>query len=269
MTKENQEKLDTQTKDNQIKLDGLTKEFQLKLENQSQENQAKLTQLSKDNQVKLETLSKEYQGKLDVQLKETEKFKNYAKELEQQKELLNKLPQKQFRRLVDNIFDKNMKLKLFQVNGQNKLLYKATRDGFQPADFHRLCDNQGPTVSFIQSEHGEVFGGYTSVSWTSENKYSKDSEAFVFSLTKNTLHKQYQNIGTAIGQWGGYFMIFGHDSDIYINSGCNVSQSGYSNLGGTYMPPEGLKYGEQQAKDYLAGSYQFKVIEIEVYSVTL
>ena len=46
------------------------------------------------------------------------------------------------------------------------LLYRASTDGFTPADFHRCCDNKGPTLVLIKS--GEcIFGGYTSQSWES------------------------------------------------------------------------------------------------------
>jgi len=46
------------------------------------------------------------------------------------------------------------------------LLYRASTDGSMPADFHRCCDNNGPTLVLIKS--GEyIFGGYTSMSWQS------------------------------------------------------------------------------------------------------
>ena len=44
------------------------------------------------------------------------------------------------------------------------LLYRASDDGKRPADFHRQCDNKGPTVVLIKL--GEfILGGYTSKSW--------------------------------------------------------------------------------------------------------
>ena len=46
------------------------------------------------------------------------------------------------------------------------LIFRASSDGKSAADFHRCCDNKGPTLVVIQS--GEyIFGGYTSKSWTS------------------------------------------------------------------------------------------------------
>ena len=46
------------------------------------------------------------------------------------------------------------------------LIFRASNDGKTASDFHRCCDNRGPTLIVIQS--GEfIFGGYTSKSWTS------------------------------------------------------------------------------------------------------
>ena len=48
-----------------------------------------------------------------------------------------------------------------------KLLYRGSRDGWDAKDFHRLCDNQGPTVTLVKSSAGRISGGFTTVSWTS------------------------------------------------------------------------------------------------------
>ena len=51
-------------------------------------------------------------------------------------------------------------------NATCSLLYRASTDGKTPADFHRHCDNKGPTLVLIKS--GEyIFGGYASQSWES------------------------------------------------------------------------------------------------------
>ena len=51
-------------------------------------------------------------------------------------------------------------------NSTCSLLYRASTDGKTPADFHRCCDNKGPTLVVIKSG-GYIFGGYTSQSWES------------------------------------------------------------------------------------------------------
>ena len=49
------------------------------------------------------------------------------------------------------------------------LIYRASRDGWDARnDFHRLCDEKGPTLTLIKvKETGRICGGYTSVSWSS------------------------------------------------------------------------------------------------------
>ena len=45
--------------------------------------------------------------------------------------------------------------------------YHARTDGWFAVDFHSRCDDKGPTVTLLQVDD-YVFGGYASVSWTSE-----------------------------------------------------------------------------------------------------
>ena len=42
-----------------------------------------------------------------------------------------------------------------------ELLFRKTRDGSTPKDFHDKCDNKGITIVFIETTKGYKFGGYT------------------------------------------------------------------------------------------------------------
>ena len=61
--------------------------------------------------------------------------------------------------------------KLYEWTGYEKmeLLYRGTRDGSEANIFHNKCDNQGPTICLCKNEKGNIFGGYSSVSWTSDD----------------------------------------------------------------------------------------------------
>jgi hypothetical protein len=48
-----------------------------------------------------------------------------------------------------------------------KLLFRSSRDGATAAAFHSHCDTQGPTATLIRDTAGNVFGGYTSLDWSS------------------------------------------------------------------------------------------------------
>ncbi|TNV79981.1 hypothetical protein FGO68_gene792 [Halteria grandinella] len=65
------------------------------------------------------------------------------------------------------------------------LLYRASRDGWYFKDFHRLCDNQGPTIVLIKCRKGRVCGGYSRLPWTSPTYagvLKPDKDATIFSV---------------------------------------------------------------------------------------
>ena len=140
-------------------------------------------------------------------------------------------------------------------------------DGFRAEDFHRKCDNMQSTVSFVKSEFGKVFGGYASVSWTSQHpdKGKVDPKAFIFSLTHKTKHVQHTNLNMAVCADKECNVRF--SGDIVLKDECNVNNRSYSNLGQSYKPPHGLLFNGEGARNYLAGQYNFRVTEIEVYRV--
>lgn len=134
------------------------------------------------------------------------------------------------------------------------LIFRGTRDSFNASTFHKLCDDKGPTICLIKSDSGRVFGGYTSISWKSDNSFYPDEKAFVFSLSDKTVHRQYQNKETAVFHYSEIMVFFGN-GDLVVTSNSDQSPTSYSNLGMTYQPPEGLMIGDQKTKSYLAGSF--------------
>ena len=64
-----------------------------------------------------------------------------------------------------------------------ELLYRATRD--ESKSFHNKCDNQGPTITLIKNDKGNIFGGYASISWINDKNetYHSAPDSFLFTLT--------------------------------------------------------------------------------------
>ena len=54
------------------------------------------------------------------------------------------------------------------LDGEWRLLFRASRDGFAGQAFHSKCDNKGPTVTVVKSG-ANIFGGFTEISWESKN----------------------------------------------------------------------------------------------------
>ena len=124
-------------------------------------------------------------------------------------------------------------------------------------------------MTLVSSEAGKLFGGYTSVAWTSPiaAEWKKDDKAFIFSLSNRSKHLQVQNKLQAVEHSKDYMMSFGRGHDFRISSKANENNESYSNFGYTYQLPEGVSMNSEAAKSYLAGSYQFKIVEVEVYKV--
>ncbi|UJR27907.1 hypothetical protein I4U23_009168 [Adineta vaga] len=148
-----------------------------------------------------------------------------------------------------------------------RLVYKAKRDGFNTDDFHRCADNQGPTVTVIQSkENGYLFGGYTSEPWTSSVQYVEDKEnPFLFTLinphnispTRYLIRTDYTQYAIVHGDM--YGPTFGGGFDLHI---CNDSAT---ETGSYFKFP--ISYEDTTNKGPLTftGSDQFQTSDIEIY----
>jgi len=159
------------------------------------------------------------------------------------------------------------KLNEFYGNRDQKwvLIYKATRDGFRAVDFHRCCDNQGPTMTIIQSKSGGyLFGGYSSVSWASRADYIVDNSGpFLFTLTNPhgipPTKYQVADPKSAIRDHSRYGPTFGGGHDIYICDQSNTTTYSNSNFPHSYIDTTG------KGNATFTGNKNFQVNEIEVY----
>jgi len=149
-------------------------------------------------------------------------------------------------------------------------IYKGTKDGFQTTTFHTKCENKGETVTVIQSENGNIFGGYSPLPWANTNNYSHDTRTFLFSLVNkngkgplkignNTTNKMSTYHATSYGP------TFGGGHDLYICNQSDTVKSSYSNLGHSFKLPK-YAYGSNEAKSFLGGNYNFLTKEIEVFA---
>ncbi|CAG8543175.1 10475_t:CDS:2, partial [Acaulospora morrowiae] len=85
-----------------------------------------------------------------------------------------------------------------------RLIYRASRDGFDIENFHKNCDNQGPTLVVIKvRDSAEIVGGYNPLEWCrvkvedslEDDDFTDDyfnhrcetSNSFIFSLTNRAI----------------------------------------------------------------------------------
>ena len=131
--------------------------------------------------------------------------------------------------------------KLYEWTGYKEieLLYRGTRDGSSSNIFHNKCDNQGPNICLIKNDKGNIFGGYSSISWTADGIYHTANGSFLFTLTNsygtapikypNTQNKEY-----AVLHDSSNGPIFGSGVDLSVCNNYLNNNNSYSNLGSAY-----------------------------------
>ena len=128
--------------------------------------------------------------------------------------------------------------KLYEWTGYNsmELLYRGTKDGPESNIFHQKCDNQGPTICLCKNEKGNIFGGYASISWTSDGNSHNANGSFLFTLTNiyNTAPTKYpntQNYDYAVYHGSELGPAFGGNHDLKIVNNPFNNTNSYCQLG--------------------------------------
>ena len=154
-------------------------------------------------------------------------------------------------------------------NKKFELLYRGTKDGPSSNTFHDKCDNQGPTLCLYKNEKGNIFGGYTSISWNRDDGTCSDSKSFIFTLSNifeieptKFSSKSSKNVHHTLD----YGPSFGeHDSDISIYSNFLEKES-KSNFPEQYNDSTGK--GKSIFTGYPESSKSmFKIKEVEVFKI--
>eukprot|EP00743_Colponemidia_sp_Colp-15_P006749 GILK01007277.1.p1 GENE.GILK01007277.1~~GILK01007277.1.p1 ORF type:complete len:541 (-),score=68.60 GILK01007277.1:229-1851(-) len=158
---------------------------------------------------------------------------------------------------------------------QIELLWSARGSQMTSASFRANCLNKGATVTVAASNTGYVFGGYTSLPWQSLNGFRPDPKAFLFRLRQDqgpayllcrafpAANQAYHGYGNNAGVGGIYDAAtmgpaFGSNGgDLYL-----MNSSGYSasQVGNSFD-------SSQEGASCLAGTNQFQLTRVEVYTV--
>ena len=215
------------------------KEIKYKLEIKKENSKEKFKQVyeDKDNNYLVEKLDKNTSYEIKICCVYKDITSNYTQ--------IYKIKTKNFE--IDSIIlseeekGKEYLNKLYEWSGYKdmELLYRGTRDGSGAKTFHDKCDNQGPTICLFKNDKGNIFGGYSSISWTSEDCYKYANGSFLFTLTNihGTAPTKFSNMQYpeyAVRHHPNYGPTFGGGHDIFICNNYFNNNSSYSNLGHTY-----------------------------------
>lgn len=181
--------------------------------------------------------------------------------------LVNEASNKIFNAINSKIFKSHNEI-LFISQGIEKstkkavknmeLIYRASRDGDSSKSFHSKCDGKSNTLTVIKSSVGKRFGGFSVGEWSTEQSYSKDENAFLFSIDDKQFYfiKKEQS-DYAIFSNPNYGPAFGKGPDFYISSNCRNNSS--------FIKQESFDYNGKT--DTLVGGKKFSAIDYEIYQI--
>ena len=169
--------------------------------------------------------------------------------------------------ILDSKFELN-ELCNFNVKQKWRLMYRASRDGFDADSFHTLCDQRQNNLTIIKSTNGKIFGGFNEIEWNSTNREYYDPNAFVFSLV-NKENKPFK-VKVSDNEYSFFCAadegpIFGSGHDIFIATNSNTNFNSFSNFGHSYNHPD-YPPRTEVARSIMAGKHYFQTFEIEVFT---
>ena len=64
-------------------------------------------------------------------------------------------------------------------------IFIMNKNGSSSKDFHKYCDNNGPSLTLIKTINNKIFGGFTPLNWdiSGVDKIDENNQTFIFSLS--------------------------------------------------------------------------------------
>ena len=141
-------------------------------------------------------------------------------------------------------------------------IFTMSINGSSSKDFHKFCDNKGPTLTLIKTTTNKNFGGFTPLNWeySGDSLVDESNQTFVFSLNSMKKFDLINKDKTAIYCNLEYGPSFGA-SDLSIESNMKKGET-YANEYTNFFSEDNLELlGEKKE------SQSFDIKEIEVFKV--
>ncbi|CAG8541383.1 9306_t:CDS:2 [Acaulospora morrowiae] len=109
---------------------------------------------------------------------------------------------------------------LVPITHKYNLICRGSRDGFTADNFHRICDDKGPTVIVIKTnKNDQIIGGYSLASWHSRGRSESGVGCFIFSLGdrngRDPILSRHAS-GQGIACWKTHGPVFGDQRDLVL-----------------------------------------------------
>ena len=143
-----------------------------------------------------------------------------------------------------------------------ELLFKMSQNGTTSEDFHKYCDNKGPTLTLVKTTNNKIFGGFTPLDWKNQGNNINDpsNQTFIFSLNLKKKYNMINKDGKGIYCSKKYGPNFG-DGDFCLRENMKNGIT-YADKGCNFLRDNNLELIGKKGK-----SENFEVDELEIYKV--
>ena len=134
--------------------------------------------------------------------------------------------------------------------------------GPDPLNFHKLCDNKGPTLVLVKTKNNKIFGGFTPLNWKNEGRYICDNsnQTFIFSLNLMKKYDMINKAKKAINCKNDYGPCFG-DGDFLLFENMKKGQT-FSNKNCNFISNNNLELIELEGTNETFNIDDFEVFKI-------
>ena len=170
--------------------------------------------------------------------------------------------------IINNEYEKQEKIinwidsKINKNKIDFKLIFKMSENGEKSGDFHKYCDDKGPTLSLIKTTQNRIFGGFTPLNWKNSGGYVEDKSniTFIFSLNTNKKFDLIKDDKQAIYCSSDYGVNFGA-ADFRLNKNLKEGIT-YANTSCKFLSNKNLELTGGKGDNE-----KFETEEFEVYQV--
>jgi hypothetical protein len=147
---------------------------------------------------------------------------------------------------------------------QFSLLWRGGRDGFSARDFHSRCDGHANTLTLIEDTNGNIFGGFTPVTWESTHACKADPslKSFLFTL-KNPHNVPARRFALKVERKDEAIHCYAESGPCFNDIDVWPGYATHTLLGHRYTNDTGL-----DGETFFTGSFAFQVKEIETFEIT-
>jgi len=241
------------------------KEKYNKLLDENKNLNEKINKLSQDN-IQLKKNNEEMNEKINMLIQEikktNDKYMDLQEQLKNKNYFKNSLIIKNDRLKTDYLI-KWIKQKTNKDKINFELIFTMSKNGNDSDNFHKYCDNKGPTLTLIKTEKNQIFGGFTPLNWNKGNGVTiKDpsNQTFIFSLDLLKKFDMIDKEKIAIGHYDSYGPFFGA-RDISLEKNMKKGDC-YANVRCNFLSNNNIELTGEKGNDI-----SFQTEELEVYKV--